>query len=110
MRAIRPLVVAIFAGALALAAACSDRTLTSPTPAPSADLIGSTLDATGSLLQATGLLKCSQLPADTETQTIGAAGGTLTVGPHKLTIPPGAFAFRDSAGVTYAASGYTCCS
>jgi hypothetical protein len=90
MRAIRPLVVAIFAGALALAAACSDRTLTNPTPAPSADLIGSTLDATTSLLQTTGLLKCSQLPADTETATIGASGGTLTIGPHTLRIPAGA--------------------
>jgi len=90
MRAIRPLVVAIFAGALALAAACSDRTLTNPTPAPSADLIGSTLDATGSLLQGLGLLKCSQLPADTETETVGPAGGTLSAGPHTLYIPPNA--------------------
>jgi len=36
------------------------------------------------------LLKCSPLPADSESQVIGPEGGTLTVGPHTLTVPPGA--------------------
>lgn len=36
------------------------------------------------------LLKCSPLPADSESQVIGPDGGTLTVGPHTLTVPPGA--------------------
>lgn len=91
MRAIRPFRLALSAGALLLAAACSDRALTNPQPAaPRADLIGSTLDAVSSTLQATGLLKCSQLPADSETETIGRGGGTLTIGPHTLVIPAGA--------------------
>jgi len=69
---------------LALASACGDRTPTGPQPAaPSADLIGS-------LLGATGLLKCSNLPYASTTQTIGIAGGILSAGPHKLVIPPGA--------------------
>jgi hypothetical protein len=37
-----------------------------------------------------GLLRCSPLPADSVTQTIGPEGGTLSVGPHWLTVPPGA--------------------
>jgi hypothetical protein len=69
---------------LALASACGDRTPTGPQPAaPSADLIGS-------LLGATGLLKCSNLPYASTTQTVGIAGGILKVGPHTLVIPPGA--------------------
>jgi len=52
-------------------------------PAPQADLIGS-------LLGATGLLKCSNLPYDSETKTIGPLGGTISAGPHTLVIPPGA--------------------
>src|SRR6185503_1789162 len=30
------------------------------------------------------------LPYDSETKTIGIAGGTITVGPHRLVIPAGA--------------------
>ena len=52
-------------------------------PAPQADLIGS-------LLGATGLLKCSNLPYDSETKTIGPLGGVISAGPHTLVIPPGA--------------------
>ena len=83
MRAVRLFVVALCAVVLVLAAACGDRTLTNPAPAPSASLIGD-------LGSATGLLKCSQLTADTETATIGGGGGTLKIGPHTLTIPAGA--------------------
>ncbi len=84
MKAARPLVVVLLVCALALAAACGDRTSTAPqAPTPSADLIGS-------LLKPTGLLQCSNLPYDSTTQTIGPAGGSLSVGPHTLVIPPGA--------------------
>jgi hypothetical protein len=84
MKATRPLVVVLVACGLALAAACSDRTPTAPPPpAPSASLLGW-------LLQPTGLLQCSNLPYDSTTDTIGIEGGTLSVGPHTLIIPPGA--------------------
>jgi len=70
---------------LVVALACTDRTPTSvpAATAPDASLIGS-------LLGATGLLKCSNLPYASSTKTIGALGGTISAGPHTLVIPPGA--------------------
>jgi hypothetical protein len=63
---------------------CTDRTpLGPPPPPPRADLIGW-------LPGPTGLLRCSPLAADSVTQTIGPTGGTLYVGAHQLTVPPGA--------------------
>jgi hypothetical protein len=50
--------------------------------APNADLLG--------WAPSVGLLRCSPLPADSVTQTIGPDGGTLSVGTHRLTIPAGA--------------------
>ena len=44
----------------------------------------------GGLAQSLGLLKCSPLPKDSSTATIGPWGGALTVGPHTLVVPPGA--------------------
>ena len=72
---------------LAIALACTDRspTAVAPPPPPQADLIGS-------LLSATGLLKCSNLPYASSTQTIGVGGGVISAGPHTLVIPPGALA------------------
>jgi hypothetical protein len=84
MKAARPLVVVLLVCAGTLTFGCGERTATAPQPpAPSADLIGS-------LLGPTGLLQCSNLPYDSTTQTIGSAGGSLSVGPHTLVIPPGA--------------------
>ena len=37
-----------------------------------------------------GLLACTPLPYAVTQLTVGSAGGTLLVGPHKLTIPAGA--------------------
>lgn len=70
---------------LVAALACSERTPTTApvAPAPDASLIGS-------LLAPTGLLKCSNLPYASDTETIGPLGGTLKAGPHYLVIPPGA--------------------
>jgi hypothetical protein len=52
--------------------------------APNADLLG--------WAPSGALLRCSPLPADSVTQTIGPDGGTLSVGSHRLTIPAGALA------------------
>ena len=79
MKAVRALAVAVLA--LLAVASCSEPT--SNNNAPQADLIGS-------LLKPTGLLQCSALPAATSSATIGAAGGTISAGPHSLYIPPGA--------------------
>jgi len=86
MKAIRFLMVALV---VCISASCSDRAPTAPAApelaAPNASLIGG-------LLGPTGLLKCSALPAASTTQTIGPAGGSITVGPHILRIPSGALA------------------
>jgi hypothetical protein len=37
-----------------------------------------------------GLLACDPLPYASVSQTIGPEGGTLVVGPHTFTVPPGA--------------------
>ncbi len=87
MKALRWLAVALAVGA------CTDRApISAPEsaprlapPAPQGSLIGG-------LLGATGLLRCSDLPYASATQTIGSAGGTIRVGPHTLTVPPGALA------------------
>lgn len=52
--------------------------------------VGPQHDLLGGLLQGLGLLKCSPLPKQTSTATIGPWGGSLTVGPHTLVVPPGA--------------------
>jgi hypothetical protein len=84
MKAARLFVVTLLVGGLALAAACGDHIPTAPQPpAPSASLLGW-------LLGPTGLLTCSNLPYASTTKTIGTAGGSLSVGPHSLVIPPGA--------------------
>ena len=40
----------------------------------------------------TGLLGCTPLPYARTEQTVGPAGGTILVGPHRLVIPAGALA------------------
>ena len=91
MKATRLVVVAL---CLSLALACGDHTPTAPaTPAPQADLIGS-------LLGATGLLKCSSLPYASSTRTIGPLGGSISAGPHTLVIPPRALSASTSITMT----------
>jgi len=80
----------VFATALALVSSCTsgdEATAPSPSPRPS-ELLGS-----GGLLGTglgKGLLTCTPLPYAQAQQTVGAAGGTIQVGPHVLAIPAGA--------------------
>src|SRR5688572_32097783 len=39
-----------------------------------------------------GLLACTPLPSARTEQTVGPAGGTIVVGPHRLVVPAGALA------------------
>jgi hypothetical protein len=88
-------VLAALAGVgVVVALSCRD-----PVAPPAPARAFSLLDAIDSTYLFDGLLTCSPLPADSVTQTIGAAGGTLVVGPHTLSIPPGAL----SAPVTITA-------
>jgi hypothetical protein len=82
----------ILAAAFTLASSCtSGDGPTAPgssSPSPSALLGG-----TGGLLGTgvgQGLLSCTPLPYSQVQQTVGAAGGTINVGPHTLTVPAGA--------------------
>ncbi len=86
MKATRLLVVTL---CLSLALACGDHNPTAAPPAPAAPQVPQA-DLIGSLLRATGLLKCSDLPYASDTETIGPLGGTISAGPHTLVIPPGA--------------------
>ena len=85
----RILTALVLAGALSLANCSSTQDPTSPEldPAPSARLSGNGL--TGAPLLS-GLLACDPLPYASASATIGAEGGTLVVGPHRLTVPAGA--------------------
>lgn len=80
MRSRRP-VLALFLGAVvAIAASCMSRDIESPIRTRRL------LDLGGG----PGLLTCTALAADSVTQAVGPAGGTLQFGPHVLVIPPGA--------------------
>ena len=57
-------------------------------------------DLIGSLLGATGLLRCSNLPYASNTKTIGPLGGSISAGPHTLVIPPGALLNSTSITMT----------
>jgi hypothetical protein len=67
------------------AAACSGIATAPSEPAAQAPAYG----LVGNLLSAV-LLKCSPLPATSDTRQIGSAGGVLVIGPHMLVIPAGA--------------------
>ena len=87
----RVLSALILAGALTLAS-CSSMAdgptglPDDPTPSP---LLGSGDGLLGTSLGA-GLLACDPLPYASAGATIGPEGGTLQIGPHKLTVPAGA--------------------
>ena len=81
MKAVR--LLAVLLAACLVVSSCGEPPASPAVPAPQADLIGA-------LVQPTGLLKCSELPSDSDTETIGPAGGKLTAGPHTLVIPAGA--------------------
>ena len=81
MKAVR--LLAVLLAACLVVSSCGEPPASPTVPAPQGDLVGS-------LLQPTGLLQCSELPSDSDTETIGSAGGRLTAGPHTLVIPAGA--------------------
>ena len=81
MKAPRTALCALLAALALTVASCDNSTPTGPTPDPS---------ILGNLGGGLGLVRCSPLPYDSVTQTVGSAGGTIHVGPHVLTIPAGA--------------------
>ncbi len=92
MKRIRCLSALVLAGALGLTSCSSlqdDPTGPGVETAPSTLLSGNGLLGTSI---GSGLLACAPLPYASSSATIGAAGGTLVIGPHKLTVPAGALA------------------
>ncbi|HEY6209878.1 MAG TPA: hypothetical protein VIW28_12510 [Gemmatimonadales bacterium] len=86
MKADRFLFSALLGGATVAALGCGDHAplaVHSRASVPQAEL-------PGWLPLPTGLLRCSPLPYDSVTATIGPEGGTLQVGLHSLSVPPGA--------------------
>jgi hypothetical protein len=87
MKAVRALAVLVLV--VLCSPSCGEPPSAPPTPAaPVVPIVDASL--LGSLLGPTGLLKCSDQPYASSTQTIGVAGGTISAGPHTLVIPPGA--------------------
>lgn len=84
--------VALVVGTAALLS-CGESPV-SPVPPPQAGLVSSLLPGVTSLLQNVGLLACSPRPTATSSATIGPLGGVILVGPHTLSVPPGALAER----------------
>ena len=80
MKAVR--ILAVLIAVCLIAPSCSEPPASPAVPPPQALI--------GSIVQPTGLLQCSDLPADSETRTIGPEGGSITAGPHTLRIPAGA--------------------
>lgn len=73
------------AAAAGLAAVACD--LATPVGAPRADAAAG---HPSHLVEGIQLLACTPMAADSATVAIGPSGGTITVGPHRLTIPSGA--------------------
>lgn len=81
-KAVRALAVLLV---VCFAFACTEHSPTSVPAAPAAQP-----DLIGGLLSATGLLRCSDLPAAQSSAMIGPDGGKISAGPHTLVIPSGA--------------------
>ncbi len=86
-----------WAGAVALGVAigaCTPDRATTPTEETAPATPDQSLDGAGGGILGTGpganLLRCRPLPAAHASAVIGPGGGTLTVGPHTLAVPPGA--------------------
>ena len=84
MKEVRFLRAAFLAAIALIAVSCADPT----TPMPQSSWVDG--DLIGELRQLTGLLKCTPLPYDSVSQTIGPEGGVIQVGPHTFTVPAGA--------------------
>ena len=79
----------VFAAMVSTLAVCSADTPAAPQPGaqPNAALLG---DLTGTVDNLLKPLSCATPGYGSVTKTIGTAGGSLSVGPHKFVIPPNA--------------------
>lgn len=102
MKAVPMLLTALLLGAGAAMSGCADPATTGPAAGAVATSIGNSApqnstsapqdhDTARRVARNSALLsKCRPLHPETVRQAIGPAGGTLVIGPHTLTVPPGA--------------------
>ena len=82
------LLAVLLGGTLVAAQSCGEPSgVSSRAPKPEAFLFGPILEPA---VHFVGLLTCAPLPTASVTQTVGPLGGVINVGPHTLSIPPGA--------------------
>ena len=89
MKVVRFPRAALLGGCVLLLMSCTDPSPLGVDAGPEAELLG-VLQPPPNVDLLSGLLQCTPLPYDSVTETIGAEGGTLAVGGHVLTVPPGA--------------------
>lgn len=102
MKAVPMLLTALLLGAGAAISGCADPATTAPGAGAVATAIGTSAPQIGTSApqdrntdrkvarNAALVSNCRPLAPETVHRTIGPAGGTLTIGPHTLTVPPGA--------------------
>lgn len=95
MKAVPMLLTALLLGAGAAISGCADPATTGPAagavPASVGNVPTQDQNAAPKVAGNAGLLsKCRPLAPRTVNRWIGPSGGTLTIGPHTLTVPPGA--------------------
>jgi len=87
----------VWAGAMVLGlalGACDPDHPTAPDEGAAAPTPDQSQDGTGGGSGLAGtLLRCTPLPPAHASAVIGPGGGTLTVGPHTLVVPPGALSY-----------------
>jgi hypothetical protein len=90
MKAVPMLLTALSVGAGAAIAGCADPATTAPASRAVEASIGNASPARTVVRNAGLVSKCIPLAPLIVHRVIGPAGGTLAIGPHALTIPPGA--------------------
>ena len=90
MKPTRLVLVALLAAVVTVTANCGDQTPMGVAPASVAPMPAPEAGMVGDLLRRVGLLKCTPLPSDSTSATIGPLGGVVRIGPHTLRIPAGA--------------------
>lgn len=101
MKAVQILLISVLLGAGAAMSGCADPATTGPAVSTVATPIGSSapqIDITvpedhnsaRAPARDAALAKCRPLKSEAVNRRIGPAGGSLVIGPHTLTVPPGA--------------------
>jgi hypothetical protein len=88
----RVLTTALLAGAAAFSLSCGEQTPLGVSPQQDllGTLTGTVTETLSKTVESLTLLRCEPMPPANATKWVGPRGGTINVGPHRLTIPDGA--------------------